>query len=64
MNREQVMAFIADLKKMRAAAQDEIAIEAPRVYPQWSGESVAYSVGDRVLYNETLYKVQIGRAHV
>jgi chitodextrinase len=58
MNRDQVKAFIADLKKMRAAAQDEVAIEAPCVYPQWSAD-VAYNVGDRVLYNEILYKVLI-----
>ena len=59
MNREQVMAFIADLKKMRAAAQDEVAVSAARVYPQWNGEGVAYSVGDRVLYDKTLYKILI-----
>ena len=58
MNKDQVMAFIADLKKMRAAAQDEIAVEAPRVYPQWAPDTI-YNTGDRVLYNEILYKVLI-----
>ena len=59
MNREQLMAFIADMKKMRNAATDELAIDSPRVYPQWSGEGVYYEVGNRVLYNEVLYKVLI-----
>ena len=59
MNRAQLNAFIADMIKMRDAASDELAIDAPCVYPQWDGNSVYYEVGDRVLYNETLYKVLI-----
>ena len=59
MNREQLNAFIADMIKMRNAATDELAIDAPCVYPQWDGEGVYYEVGDRVLYNDILYKVLI-----
>ena len=59
MNREELIAFITDLKKVRGAASDELAVEAARIYPQWSGEGVTYQVGDRVLYNDILYKVLI-----
>ena len=59
MNRQQVMAFIADLKKMRTAANDDLAVEAINVYPQWSGDSIEYKVDDRVIFNNVLYKVLI-----
>ena len=59
MNREELIAFIADLKKVRGAASDELAIDVSHIYPQWSGEGVVYQIGDRVLYNEVLYKVLI-----
>lgn len=59
MNREELNAFIADLITMRNSASDEGAIVAPHVYPQWDGEGVAYELGDRVLYNNILYKVLI-----
>lgn len=57
MNREQLKAFIADLIKVRTTATDEIAVDVPRIYPQWNGEGVAYVTGDRVLYADVLYKV-------
>ena len=57
MNREQLKAFIADLIKVRNAATDEVAVDVPRIYPQWNGEGVAYVTGDRVLYADVLYKV-------
>lgn len=36
---------------------DEEALKVPALYPEWSGNAVAYVKGDRVLYNGTLYKV-------
>lgn len=56
MTRTQAMNFIKDLVTMRGIATDEIAVEAPAVYPTWK-EDVEYVIGQRVLYNDILYKV-------
>ena len=56
MTRKEAEAFIEAVLKLRAAAGDEIAIEAGAAYPRWK-ENVNYTVGDRVLYEEVLYKV-------
>lgn len=36
---------------------DEQALEVPDLYDEWSGDSVSYSVGDRLRHNGILYKV-------
>lgn len=56
MTRTQAMKFVKDLVTMRGIATDEIAVEAPAVYPSWK-EEIAYVTGQRVLYNDILYKV-------
>lgn len=56
MTRTQAENFIKDLVKMRGIATDEIAVEASAVYPSWK-EDVEYVIGQRVLYNDILYKV-------
>jgi chitodextrinase len=56
MNRKETLAFIASLKKLRASATDEQSVNAPAVYPAWN-VGITYTTGDRVLYNEILYKV-------
>ena len=56
MNRKEVLAFVESLKRLRASATDEQSANAPAVYPVWN-VGVVYKVGDRVLYNEVLYKV-------
>lgn len=55
MTRGKVQAFINSLLALRAAATDTQAVEAPAVYPTWKPD-VEYNVGDRVLYNNILYK--------
>lgn len=57
------MSYLNNAKKLRAGIDsagayltDEQALTVPIIYPAWSGESVDYKVGDRVLYNGTLYK--------
>lgn len=40
-----------------ATLSDEAAIYVPEIFPLWSGNSKEYKVGDRVTYNEVLYKV-------
>lgn len=56
MNRKELLAFIESLKKLRESATDEQSAEAPAVYPTWK-VGIAYKVGDKILYNEILYKV-------
>ena len=56
MTKVKAREFINSLLKLRGFATDEQAIEAPAVYPEWKAE-VAYTLDDRVLYNEVLYKV-------
>lgn len=56
MTKAEAKAFIEALKVLRGFATDEQALAATAVYPTWK-EEVEYIVGDRVLYNDTLYKV-------
>lgn len=56
MTRYEAKAFVDSLVSLRTVATDEQAIAAPSVYPEWK-EEVEYTVDDRVLYNDILYKV-------
>lgn len=42
--------------KLRNLASDEVSLQVPNLYPVWK-VGVAYTEGDRVLYNDVLYKV-------
>lgn len=57
MNRRETQAFIDSLIKLRDGLSDEIALTAIEVYPQWRGNGEEYKIGQRVQYNEVLYKV-------
>lgn len=46
----------AQFVKMRDMATDEVALQVPNLYPIWAAE-VDYEVGERVLYDDVLYKV-------
>lgn len=39
------------------SVDDEVAAIVPDVFPLWDGNSVEYKLGDRVTYNNVLYKV-------
>jgi hypothetical protein len=56
MTRIEAKKFVNSLVNLRTSATDEQAMNAQMVYPTWK-EDVIYSVDDRVLYNEILYKV-------
>lgn len=56
MKLEEAKAIIAALVTLRESATDEQALAAPILYPAWK-ENKEYVSGERVLYNETLYKV-------
>lgn len=55
MRRDKLQAIIEAIQKVRTSADDETAVKAKDLYPEWRTET-AYAVGDRVLYDETLYK--------
>lgn len=56
MTRQKAKDFINSLVDLRSVATDEHAINSSAVYPTWKVET-NYATGDRVLYNNTLYKV-------
>ena len=56
MTRQEAKVFVEDFVKLRSLVADEISLQVPNVYPAWR-ENVAYSIGERVLYNDVLYKV-------
>lgn len=55
MRRDKLTALVEAIKAVRASASDEVALSAKDIYPEWKTET-AYAVGDRVLYEDTLYK--------
>lgn len=56
MTKNKVNALIGAIVKMRQIASDEQALEIKSIYPAWK-VGVEYKKGDRVLYNEVLYKI-------
>ena len=45
------------IEKAAISLNDEDAIQAKELYPQWSGKGVPYKVDERVRYEGVLYKV-------
>lgn len=45
------------IEKAAFSLNDEDAIEAKELYPQWSGNGISYKVNERVRFQGTLYKV-------
>lgn len=56
MTRNEAKLFIEAFVKLRNIATDEMSLEVPNLYPIWK-VNTNYTTGDRVLYNDTLYKV-------
>lgn len=56
MTKKEAKLFIDAFVKLRGLATDEMSLQVPNLYPVWK-ENVDYVLGDRVLYNEVLYKV-------
>lgn len=61
MTRAEAEAIIAALVTLREAATDKQALSVPVLYPTWRS-GINYVAGERVLYNNTLYKVL--QAHI
>lgn len=55
MTRTELNNIIAAILKLRETATDEVALESVAIYPLWKSE-VEYKVGDRVRYNDNLYR--------
>ena len=45
------------IEKAALSLNDEDALEAKELYPQWSGNGISYKVDDRIRYEGVLYKV-------
>lgn len=45
------------IEKAALSLNDEEALEAKELYPQWSGNGISYKAEDKVRYDGTLYKV-------
>ena len=56
MTKKELQNFLKSVIVLREGATDEIAIAAAAAYPAWK-ENISYTAGERVLYNEILYKV-------
>lgn len=57
------MSYVDDAKRLRPIIEeaskslsDEEAINAPELFPAWSGDSIAYAKDDRVKYEDFLFK--------
>ena len=56
MTRNEAKLFIDAFIKLRELATDEMSLQVPNLYPAWK-VAVNYITGDRVLYEDVLYKV-------
>lgn len=56
MTREKLSKIIEQLVTLRDSIDDAAALTTPDLYPKWNADSIEYTVGNRVLYNGTLYK--------
>lgn len=54
--KSKARAVIDALIKLRELATDEQACEVPALYPTWK-EGLVYKVGERITYDDVLYKV-------
>lgn len=54
---DSITAMQAEYQTALAAVPDAAALKIPDYFPTWDGDGHTYNVGDRVTYNDTLYKV-------
>lgn len=57
------MSYVDDAKRLRPIIEeaskslsDEEAVNAPELFPAWSGDGIAYAKDDRVKYEDFLFK--------
>ena len=56
MNKQRIIRGLRAIGKAQKVMTDEQALECADIYPEWDGNGKVYSVGDRLTYNEKLYK--------
>ena len=56
MTRDEARKFIEAFVKLRGLVTDDVSLQVPNLYPAWK-VGVDYATGDRVLYEDVLYKV-------
>lgn len=54
--RQKARTLRRHIEQASASLPDIDALDAVELFPNWSGESHDYAVGDRVRYSDTLYK--------
>lgn len=52
----RLKAFLEAVKSLREAMGDSEALDNTNIYPMWKADT-DYQIGDRVIYNNVLYKV-------
>ena len=57
LNNGDVTSLKSVYAKMAASISDDVALAIPEIFPIWSANSVKYKTGDRVSYENVLYKV-------
>ena len=45
------------IEKLSTSLEDSEALENIELFPNWNGEGINYKIGDRIKYQEVLYKV-------
>lgn len=56
MTRQEAQDFVQSIVKLRESATDEQALDSIPIYPYWK-DNKSYVSGERVRYNDSLYKV-------
>lgn len=56
MTKNKINQLVNTIIKIRTLATDEQAVEIQALYPEWKS-NIQYKTGERVLYNDILYKV-------
>lgn len=54
--KEKAYALRKLIEQAAASLSDEDALTGVELFPRWSENGISYAVGDRVLYNGTLFK--------
>lgn len=54
--KEKAYALRKLIEQAAASLSDEDALTGVELFPRWNENGISYAVGDRVLYNGTLYK--------
>ena len=55
--REKARYFRQFIEQMASTVDDTTALEHPEAFPKWNPDGIAYVTGQRVRYNDILYKV-------